>query len=107
MPIRIVSGVLIALTAPVSHSVFSGFFSVSSMSMNAIATSAEAKPPKPLSAATISGICVVAVFLAITAPIAPPTIKPATMTPQLRFENVTSVVTMASNIAISEMRLPF
>ena len=107
MPMTIVAGVLMALTAPVSHSVLAGSFSVSSISRNAIATSADDRPPKPLSAATISGICVVGVFLAISAPIAPPTTTPARIRPMLRFEKISSVATIASSIAISEMRLPW
>jgi hypothetical protein len=51
--------------------------------MSAIATSADDTPPKPLSAATISGICVVGVRLAIHDADAAADQEPAMTTHQL------------------------
>jgi hypothetical protein len=70
------------------------------------ATSAEAAPPTPLKAATISGICVICTRVARSAPMAAPSAIPATIIHGARMRPDTSVTTTAISIPVAAIWFP-
>jgi len=75
------------------------------------ATRTEARPPNPLSSATICGIAVICTFSASTAPMALPTARPAAMKarpcrPAATMCRSKSVATMATSMPTAPSRLP-
>ena len=70
------------------------------------ATSTEAPPPRPLNTATSSGIEVIGIFSASTAPINAPIIAPIKMYSTGRICSLSRVATTAENIPRAPRRLP-
>ncbi len=73
---------------------------------SAIATRAEAPPPKPLKMPTIWGIAVICTRRAATAPIRLPSTTPIRIPFQVRISASTTVATIATSIASEASALP-
>ncbi len=71
------------------------------------ATSADARPPNPLKAATICGIAVILTRRAAQPPSTPPTTSPPTIVPQVTTLVANKVITIAPSMPTPAIALPW